>query len=116
VGGDRDAEDGSEGFVGLASALEVLRSELEEAWRLGQGRNVRFRVSQLTVTIQAVARRERGAVGRLRWYLIEAGGSATSASEATQTLELTLTPGLYDEQGNPQPLDVYGVQPRPEGV
>jgi Trypsin-co-occurring domain 2 len=111
----RVAQDGLEGFVGLASALEVLRSELEAAWDAGQGKRVRFRVSQLTVTMQAVAGREREAGGKLRWYVLEAGAGAKSSAEATQTLELTLAPGLYDEHGNPQPLDVYGVQPQPGG-
>jgi hypothetical protein len=115
VNEEGDSRDGAEGFVGLASALEVLRSELEAAWEAGQGKRVRFRVSQLTVTMQAVARREREAGGKLRWYVLEAGGGAKSSAEATQTLELTLAPGLYDERGDPEPLDVYGVQPRPGG-
>ena len=97
----QDPQDGVERFIGLASALEVLRSELEAAWAAGQGQRVRFRVSQLTVTMQAVARREREAGGKLRWYVLEAGGAAKSSAEAVQTLELTLSPGLYDEQGNP---------------
>ena len=109
----RDAHDGAEGFVGLANALEVLRSELEKAWEAGQDQRVRFRVSELTVTIQAVARREREAGGKVRWYLLEAGGGAKSAAEATQTLVLTLSPGVYDETGELLQLDVYGDQPQP---
>ncbi len=109
------AQAGTEGFIGLASALEVLRSELEEAWEAGQDNRVRFRVSELKVTMQAVAGREREAGGKLRWYVLEAGGGAKSSAESTQTLELTLAPGLYDERGNPEPLDVYGVQPQPGG-
>ena len=108
-------QDGGAGFVGLASALEVLRSELEEAWKAGKGKRVRFRVSEVAVTLQAVARREREGSGKLRWYVVEAGGGAKSSGEATQTLELTLMPGLYDEHGEPQPLDISGLQPKPGG-
>lgn len=59
-------DDDRQGFVGLAAALEVLREELEDAWLAGHGKRVRFRVSQLTVTIQAVARREREGGAKLR--------------------------------------------------
>ena len=107
--------DESEGFVGLSSALDVLRAELEAAWEAGQGKRVRFRVSELTVTIQVVARREREAGGKLRWYVLEAGGGAKSSGETTQSLVLTLTPGLYDESGKVLPLDVYGDQAEPGG-
>jgi hypothetical protein len=105
--------DEGEGFVGLSSALEVLRAELEAAWEAGQGKRVRFRVSDLTVTMQVVARREREAGGKVRWYVLEGGGGAKSSGETTQSLMLTLTPGFYDESGNPSPLDVHGVQPQP---
>jgi Trypsin-co-occurring domain 2 len=107
--------DEEEGSVGLSSALEVLREELEAAWQAGQGKRVRFRVSEVTVTMQVVARRKREAAGKLRWYVLEAGGGAKSSGETTQSLVLTLTPGFYDESGNPSPLDVRGVQPQPGG-
>jgi Trypsin-co-occurring domain 2 len=114
VAEDLGGRDGAEGFVGLASALEVLRSELETAWKAGEGRHVRFHASELTVTLQTVARREREGGGKLRWYVIEAGGGAKAAAEATQTLELTLTPVLYDEHGKAVgPLDVHGQQSEP---
>jgi Trypsin-co-occurring domain 2 len=108
--------EGAEGFVGLASALEVLRSELETAWEAGKDKRVRFRATRVLVTLQAVARREGEVGGKLRWYVIEAGGGGKVAAEATQTLELTLEPQLYDEHGNPAgPLDVYGRQSEPGG-
>jgi hypothetical protein len=50
-------------------------------------------------------------VGKLE----EAGGGVAAGTERTQTLVLTLTPGLYDAQGNLKPLDVAGQQPQPGG-
>jgi hypothetical protein len=47
--------------------------------------------------------------------VLEAGGSAKSSGETTQSLVLTLAPGLYDESGKALPLDVYGVQSEPGG-
>jgi hypothetical protein len=101
--------------LGVASALEGLRSELEEAWASSSGKRVRFRVSDVTLTVQTVARREGGASGKVRWYLIEAGVDGRVARESTQTLVLTLTPGLYDETGTPGPLDVHGEEATPAG-
>jgi hypothetical protein len=109
------AMDDDAGRADVSSALEGLRTELEEAWLASQGRRVRFRVSAVTLTIQAVARREIEGGGKVRWYLIEAGGEARSARESTQTLVLTLTPSFYDESGKQSPLDVHGEEPTPAG-
>ena len=61
-------------LVGLATALEGLREELETAWATGAGRAVRFRVREVTLTLEAVARREAEGAGKVRWWIIEAGG------------------------------------------
>jgi hypothetical protein len=97
-------------LVGLATALEGLREDLETAWTAGAGRPVRFRVSSVTLTLQAVARREIDGSAKVRWWVAEAGGGVKAGTEATQTLALTLTPGLYDESGNSEPLDVAADQ------
>jgi Trypsin-co-occurring domain 2 len=101
------------GVVDVSSALEALRDQLEEAWLASQGRRVRFRVSDVRLTIQAVARREKEAGGKLRWWLIEAGAEGRAARESTQTLVLTLTPGVYEDDDQPSPLDVHGKESAP---
>ena len=102
-------------LLGLSSALDGLREELESAWKKGAGSTIRFRVREVTLTLEAVARRDVEGNGKIRWWLIEAGGGVTAGKETTQTLVLTLTPGRYDAQGNLLPLDVAGDQPQPEG-
>jgi len=100
--------------VGLAKALEALRQDLEEAWRESQNQRVRFRASEITLTVQAVARTEQKVGGKLRWWVVEAGADRTAGREATQTLELTLSPQLFDDAGKfVGPLDVSGQQPQP---
>jgi hypothetical protein len=99
--------------LGLAAALEALRDELESAWQSGWGRNVRFRASEVTLTLETVARLDKDGSGKIRWYVVEAGGGVKSGSERTQTLTLTLAPQLYDDQGRPVPLDIAGQQPLP---
>jgi hypothetical protein len=107
--------DGSSGLMGLSAALEGLREELESTWEKGAGKPIRFRVSEVTLTLEAVVRRDVRGGGKIRWWLIEAGGDVKAGKETTQTLVLKLTPGVYDPKGNPRPLDVAGDQPQPGG-
>jgi hypothetical protein len=103
------------GSVDLSSALEALRSELEQAWEASRERRIRFRVSDLTLTVQAVARKETDVGGKVRWWLIEAGAGGKAATETTQTLVLTLTPSVYGDAGEAGPLEVHGEEPEPGG-
>jgi hypothetical protein len=105
----------TEGFLSLSTALEALRQELQTAWEAGEGQRVRFRVGEVSLTVQAVASRERKGGGKLRWWLLEAGAEAQRGSETTQTLTLALSPSVYDDQGRRVPLDVFGDQPTPGG-
>jgi hypothetical protein len=100
--------------VGLAAALEALRQELDDAWRESQGQRVRFRASQITLSVQAVVRTDNSVGAKLRWWVVEADTEHKAGREATQTLELTLTPELFDDTGKlVGPLDVKGQQPEP---
>jgi Trypsin-co-occurring domain 2 len=99
--------------VPLSEALEALRDGLEDAWKRGQGRQVRFAVSEVTLTLETVVNKEKEGSAGIRWYVVQAGGAARSSTESTQTLVLTLTPGLYDEDGIPSPLPVGASRPRP---
>jgi hypothetical protein len=104
--------DGDAG-VELCSALETLREELEQAWVQSQGRRVRFQVPHVTLTVQATARRENKAGGKLRWWLVEGGGEHGSARENVQTLVLELNPQFYTDANEVGPLEVHGDQPEP---
>jgi Trypsin-co-occurring domain 2 len=86
----------SPGLMGLSTALEGLREELETAWERSSDKAVRLLVSNVTLTLEAVARRDTEGGGKIRWWLVEAGGSVTAGTETTQTLVLTLTPGVYE--------------------
>jgi Trypsin-co-occurring domain 2 len=99
--------------VELSVALESLREELEEAWVQGKGHPIRFQVAQVTLTVQATARRENKMGGKLRWWLVEAGGEHGSARENIQTLVLELSPQFCDEEGKAGPLIVAGDQAEP---
>lgn len=103
----------AEGELPLSAALDALRSELEAAWQASRGGRVRFRASQVTLTLETVIRSDKEASAGFRWYVVHTGGGVKSGAESTQTVVLSLTPGLYDEDGNVSPLDVAAVQERP---
>ena len=102
-----------DGLMNLATALEGLRQELQTAWEESEGERVRFRVSDVSLTVEAVARRDVGGSAKVRWWLVEAGGEASRGRETTQTVQLSLTPSLYDDDGQQTPLDVAGEQSAP---
>jgi hypothetical protein len=104
----------TEAGVGLSGALEALRSELQEAWSASQGQRVRFRASEVTITLETALRLDKEASGGVRWYVVQAGGGVRSGTESTQTVVLSLVPHFYDENGNPAPLDVADVQLGPD--
>lgn len=85
--------------VPVAEAIERLRAELEAALAAGVGRRVQFGVGDVTLTVSVVAGRTRDASGKLRWWLVEAGGGGSKTSQNVQTLVLTLRPQLVDERG-----------------
>jgi len=101
------------GIVDLSDALEALREELQQAHDKGKEKAVRFRVADVTLTVEVVARRDKEVNGKLRWWVVEAGGGASASRETTQTLVLKLTPMLHDGKGEPGSLDVSDDQAKP---
>jgi hypothetical protein len=114
VGVVSDAELGRD-RVALAAVLEGLRSELELAWDQGRGRPVGFGVPEVTVSLEAVAQKEKGGGGKVRWWVVEGGVEAKVSGGSKQTLVVKLTPTLRREDGTSGPLDVAGVQQEPGG-
>jgi Trypsin-co-occurring domain 2 len=76
----------------LAEALASLQVQLGRAWASGQGESGRFLISDVTLTVETVARRDKEVAGGIRW-LVAAQGRTSRQNEATQTIVLHLTPG-----------------------
>ncbi|SNQ48388.1 hypothetical protein FRACA_2450002 [Frankia canadensis] len=81
--------------VGLADAIEALRTELALAITAGQRNAIRFAPEPIELTVQVAVTRE--ANGKIGWSMIGLGGSYKSAD--TQTLVLRLTPMLEKDDG-----------------
>ena len=88
--GDQD------GRVPIADFVAGLREELKAA-QAARDPELQFTVGPVTVEFTVVSGREGGPEGKVRFWVIEAGGSAKWSASETQTVTLTLTP--VDERG-----------------
>jgi hypothetical protein len=84
--------------VPLAEFVSGLREELREAQAV-RDPGLQFAVGPVAVEFTVVTTRDAGPDARVRFWVVEAGGSARWSREATQKVSLTLTP--VDEHGQP---------------
>jgi hypothetical protein len=88
--------------VGLADALEQLRTELESAREKAAGKPVQFPIETLTVELKVGITKSRdGKAGfTVPFVGVELGGSAGRSTETLQTVTLVLGPPV-DQDGAP---------------
>jgi hypothetical protein len=84
--------------VPLAAFVAGLREELRIA-QSSRDPGLQFVVGDVSVEFTIVTEREGGPEAKVRFYVVEAGGSARWSKEATQKVSMTLTP--VDEHGQP---------------
>src|SRR5215475_12773022 len=84
--------------VGLAEFVAGLREELRAA-QAAREPGLQFAVGPVAVEFTVATVREAGPEARVRFWVVEAGGSARWSQDTTQKVSLTLTP--VDERGEP---------------
>ena len=95
----QDAGSGEQArLVPLAEFVSGLREELRAA-QAAREPGLQFAVGPVSVEFTVVTVREGGPEAKVRFWVVEAGGSASWSREATQKVSLTLTP--VDERGQP---------------
>ncbi len=111
-----DDDERPDGLVGVADAIELLRAELQEARRAGKDEEVAFDVGPVQLTLTTVLSAGGTVGGKVRWWLVEAGAEGTRSTEATQTIELTLSPVTRNPDGTSTSMQVGdNDQPEPPG-
>jgi hypothetical protein len=80
------------GAVGLADFVEALRRELRVARDRGEGSDLHFDVGPVELELSLVTTKEAGPEAKVRFWVIEAGGSAKFSRQQTQRVKLTLSP------------------------
>ena len=96
--------------VPLAEFVSGLREELRTA-QAARDPGLQFAVGPVTVEFTVVTSREGGPEAKVRFWVVEAGGSAKWSKEATQKMSMTLTP--VDERGQPIYIDERVPGPPP---
>ena len=64
--------------IELSELIENLRDELLVSKKLGEGRELRFDVAQAQIEVQFTARRDIDGKGKIKLYVVEAGGGSQS--------------------------------------
>ena len=77
--------------VPLAEFIGALRSELRTA-ALARDPQLQFNVGPVTVELTLMTHQEGGGKAGVRFWVVEAGASASVANESTQKVRLELTP------------------------
>jgi Trypsin-co-occurring domain 2 len=77
--------------VPLADFIGALRAELRAA-ALAKDPQLQFNVGPVTVEFTLMTHREGGGRAGIRFWVVEAGASASVADESTQKVTLALTP------------------------
>jgi len=75
----------------LADFIGALRAELRTA-ALGKDPELQFNVGPVTVEFTLMTHHEGGGKAGIRFWVVEAGASATAGKESTQKVTLALTP------------------------
>jgi Trypsin-co-occurring domain 2 len=75
----------------LADFISALRAELRTA-AVAKDPQLQFNVGPVTVEFTLMTHHEGGGKARIRFYVVEAGASASVVNESTQKMTLALTP------------------------
>lgn len=88
--------------IGLGAAIEVLRSEFEDAIRSGAAADVQFPVRDVTIELSVVATSSKeGKAGFVvPFFGAQLGGSVGHTGQQTQTVTVTFGAPV-DRDGNP---------------
>jgi hypothetical protein len=104
--------------IPLSEMIQSLRQELRVALAKGEGEPIRFEVTKVELELQIAVSREKGAEGKLKFSVLEAGAKAGKAQQDTHLFRLELKPEKVTEEAGQEttgPLKVSAQErARPE--
>jgi Trypsin-co-occurring domain 2 len=93
----------------LADFIGALREELRTA-ALARDPELQFNVGPVTVEFTLMTHHQGGGKAGIRFWVVEAGASASASKESTQKVTLALTP-VTASGGDLQVADVVNKRP-----
>ncbi|MDX3059629.1 hypothetical protein PV394_31600 [Streptomyces sp. NE06-03E] len=97
-------------MVELSDMIRQLRRELNAAMSDGRDEAVRFELGPVEIEATVTVDREAGADGKVRFWVVEAGGSGKYAQARTQRITLTLQPKAVAPDGTPRTALITGAE------
>ncbi|MET9524804.1 trypco2 family protein [Streptomyces coeruleorubidus] len=86
-------------MIELSEMIRQLRWELNAAMADGAGERVRFELGTVEIETTVAVDREAEANGKVRFWVVEAGGSGRDTRSRTQRITLTLQPKAVAPDG-----------------
>ncbi|MFH8616659.1 trypco2 family protein [Streptomyces sp. NPDC017979] len=87
--------------VPLATWIQALRTELQNAQQAGANAALNFRVGDVELELDLATTEGRDGKAGVRFWVLDVGAAATRQSVATQRVRITLTPlGTPDARGD----------------
>lgn len=109
------ADNGDQQPIELAELVRRLREELQTAAADGKaapadesGERLEFRLGPVEVEATVSASRDRSANGKVRFWVVQAGGEAKSSRSDAQRITLTLHPEAVKPDGERTDYTVSG--------
>ncbi|MFE3799663.1 trypco2 family protein [Nocardia tengchongensis] len=80
--------------VGLAEAIASVRAELEQARLGGEGREIQFRVGEVSLDFQVEVSREAGGEAGVKVWVLSASAKGKVADKHSHAVKVTLVPQI----------------------
>ena len=90
-------------MIELSDVITNLRTELETARLAGVGEGLRFELGPVELEVSVALAKEAGADAKVKFWVVELGGSGKAGSTATQRIKLTLQPRLTVDEAAKEP-------------
>ncbi|MFF7158675.1 trypco2 family protein [Streptomyces sp. NPDC008139] len=86
--------DEGDGVIELSAMIRELRWELDSAMTDGEGERLRFELGTVEVEATVTVGKEAGGQGKVRFWVVGAGGDGKVTRSDVQKITLTLQPRL----------------------
>ncbi|MFJ4687117.1 trypco2 family protein [Streptomyces sp. NPDC088789] len=95
-------------MIELAEMVRELRRELGAAMADGVGEAVRFELGPVEIEATVAVERAAEGSGKVRFWVVEAGGGGKDTRSRTQRITLTLQPVAVGPDGTPRSALISG--------
>lgn len=97
-------------MVELSEMIRELRAQLTAAAAAGADEALKFDVGPIELEVTVAVTKEGGANGKVRFWVVEAGGNGKYSTSETQRISLTLQPTTTGPGGTATTARISGAE------